>query len=96
MQVLSQLEATFPRAHQGKRSNVSPQSPVKQTPPSSGGGGGSDRPSSSSADLLADELQNYRSPSASAILPVLPVRSSGSTPQYEKNDLRYWGVPDSV
>jgi hypothetical protein len=86
-EVFSQLEAAFPR-----RGNVEPSARNKKvTPPSSGGDPSDDR---SSADLL----DTSRSPTASAILPVLPVRSSssGSPHNYDTHDLRYWGIPDSV
>jgi hypothetical protein len=88
-EVFSQLEAAFP--HRGN--NVAPSARNKKvTPPSSGGDPSDDR---SSADLL----DTSRSPTASAVLPVLPVRSSssGSSPNnYDTHDLRYWGIPDSV
>jgi hypothetical protein len=87
-EVFSQLEAAFPR----RGNNVEPPARNKVTPPSSGGDPSGDR---SSADLL----DTSRSPTASAVLPVLPVRSSssgGSPHNYDTHDLRYWGIPDSV
>jgi hypothetical protein len=89
-EVFSQLEAAFPRrgSTSEAREPATAATRRKVSPPSSGGSG----ERSSSADLLEDN----RSPTASAVLPVLPVRSNDASPQYEKHDLRHWGIPDSV
>jgi hypothetical protein len=86
-EVFSQLEAAFPRRGNTSeaREPAAAATRRKVSPPSSG-------ERSSSADLLEDN----RSPTASAVLPVLPVRSNDASPQYEKHDLRHWGIPDSV